>query len=214
MLEYGSDDVPTDHRWNSAEYVAEWAATANDAPHRGAMFDAFLAELAALADATPDGTLRILELGSGPGYLAEQICSRVAVARYTALDVSAPMHAIAAVRLSQWKARADLIEVDYRVPGWEHTITGGHDAIVTLQAVHELRRADLIPGLYRSALTRLRPGGVALVADIVNVAGEEPKAHQLTVAEHLQALADGGFHDGRCVLDLGRVALVRAERRD
>jgi SAM-dependent methyltransferase len=213
MLEYGPDDVPTDHRWNSPEYVAEWAANANEAPHRRAMFDAFVAELGALAGATPGGELRILELGSGPGYLAEQICSRVPVARYTALDVSAPMHAIAAVRLSQWRAKVDLIEIDYRVPGWEHTITGAHDAVVTLQAVHELRRADLIPGLYRAALTRLRPGGVALIADIVNAAGEEPKPHQLTVTEHLQVLADAGYVETRCVLDLGRVAFVRAERR-
>jgi SAM-dependent methyltransferase len=212
MLEYGSEDEPTDHRWNSAEYVAEWAATANDAPHRTAMFDAFVGELDALAAATPGGGLRILELGSGPGYLAEQICSRVPVARYTGLDVSAPMHAIAAARLSQWKALVDLIEVDYRVPGWEHVITGGHDAMVTLQAVHELRRAYLIPGLYRSALTRLRPGGVAIVADIVNVVGEEPKPHQLTTEEHLRALAEAGFLHGRCVIDLGRVAMVRAER--
>jgi hypothetical protein len=48
VLEYGPEDVPTDHRWNSAEYVAEWAATANEAPHRRAMFDAFVAELGAL----------------------------------------------------------------------------------------------------------------------------------------------------------------------
>jgi predicted methyltransferase len=145
--------------------------------------------------------------------LAEQICSRVPIARYTALDVSAPMHAIAAMRLSQWKTVVDLIEADFRVPGWELTITGAHDAVVTLQAVHELRRADLIPGLYRSALTRLRPGGIALIADIVNAAGGEPKGHQLTVAEHLQVLADAGYANPRCLLDLGRVALVRAERR-
>jgi SAM-dependent methyltransferase len=212
MVEDRPGDVPTDHRWGDKEYVAGWAATANDAPHRDAMFDAFVAELDALAAVTPGRELRVFELGSGPGYLAEQICSRVPVARYTALDVSPHMHALAAARLSQWKALVDLIEVDYRVPGWEHVITGAHDAMVTLQAVHELRRADLIPGLYRSAFTRLRPGGVAIVADIVNVAGSEPQAHQLTTEEHLWALADAGFHDGRCVLELGRFAMVRAER--
>ncbi len=83
---------------------------------------------------------------------------------------------------------------------------------MSLQSVHEVRRADRIPALYRSTLTCLRPGGVVLVADLVNVAGEEPEGHLLTTGEHLQALSDAGFVEVRCVLDLGRVALVRAER--
>jgi SAM-dependent methyltransferase len=212
VLEYGPGDVPTDHRWNSEEYVADWAATANDAPHRVAMFDAFVTELTAFAAASAAAELQMFELGSGPGYLAEQLCARVAVARYAALDISRPMHAIAGARLAPWGASVDLVEVDYREQGWELAIDDSFDAVVTLQAVHELRRADLIPDLYASAGRCLRAGGIALVADIVNWSGEAPKAHQLTVDEHLHALADAGFVEGRCVLDLGRVALVRAER--
>jgi SAM-dependent methyltransferase len=201
-------DVPTDHRWQDAEYVAEWAGSANEAEHRRAMFDTFTTELNELAAGT---ALRIFELGSGPGYLAEQICVRVPVAHYTAVDISPHMHAIARERVAPWDC-VELIEADYREPGWERAVGEGFDAAVTLQAVHELRRADLIPGLYRSTRTRLRPGGVFLVADIVNGPGNEARGHQLTVAEHLATLSDAGFVAARCVLDLGRVALVRAEQ--
>ena len=208
MVEYRPGDVPTEHRWHDEAYVAEWAANANEAAHRGAMFDAFVSELGDLA---AGNALRVMELGSGPGYLAEQICARVDIARYTAVDISPQMHAIARNRLAPWES-VELVEADYREPGWECALGESFDAAVTLQAVHELRRADLIPGLYRSTLTRLRPGGVFLVADIVNGPGFEPKGHQLTVGEHLQALADAGFVGARCVLDLGRVAFGRAER--
>lgn len=208
MVEYRPGDVPTEHRWLDPEYVAEWAANANEAAHRGAMFDTFVVELADLA---AGNALRVLELGSGPGYLAEQICARVDIARYAAVDISPHMHAIARNRLAPWES-VDLVDADYREPGWERAVGESFDAAVTLQAVHELRRAELIPGLYRSTLSRLRPGGVFLVADIVNGPGFEPKGHQLTVGEHLEVLADAGFVGARCVLDLGRVALVRAER--
>jgi SAM-dependent methyltransferase len=208
-MQYRPGDVPTDHRWLDDGYVAEWAANANDAPHRSAIFDAFVSELSALA---ADGGLRIFELGSGPGYLAEQICARVRVASYTAVDISPQMHAIARSRFSAWNERLELVEADFRAAGWEHAIGDSYDAAVSLQAVHELRHADLIPGLYRSTLTRLRPGGVFLVADIVNGPAFEPKGHQLTVDEHLQTLTDAGFAHAECVLDLGRVALMRAER--
>ena len=208
-MEYRPGDVPTDHRWLDDEYVAEWAARANEAPHRAAIFDAFVSGLRTLAAGSG---LRILELGSGPGYLAEQICARVDVARYTAVDISPSMHAIARTRLAPWEPLIELVEVDYREPGWERALGDSYDAAVTLQAVHELRRADLIPDLYRSVSTRLRPEGAFLVADLVNGPELEPKGHQLTVDEHLQTLADAGFVHAECVVDLGRVALMRAER--
>jgi SAM-dependent methyltransferase len=208
-VEYRPGDVPTDHRWLDDEYVAEWAATANDAPHRAAIFEAFVSGLRALGAGSG---LRILELGSGPGYLAEQICARIDVARYTAVDISPYMHAIARTRLAPWEPLIELVEVDYREPVWERTIGDSYDAAVTLQAVHELRRADLIPDLYRSVSTRLRPGGAFLVADLVNAPELEPKGHQLTVDEHLRTLTDAGFVRAECVVDLGRFALMRAER--
>lgn len=204
-------EVPTEHRWHDDSYVAEWAASANDPPHRAAIFDAFVGELDALARSV-EGGLKVFELGSGPGYLAEQLCSRVEVAQYTAVDYSAHMQSIAGNRLAFLSSSVELVQVDYCEPGWEHLIGDSFDAAVSLQAVHELRHAERIPALYRSTLTRLRPGGVVLVADLVNVPGEEPEGHLLTVGEHLQALSDAGLVEARCVLDLGRVALVRAER--
>ena len=205
-------DVPTAHRWQSAEYVEEWAATANDAPHRGAVFDAFVAQLSGFVGSGSDRGLALLELGSGPGYLAEQLCSRVAVARYVAVDVSPHMHAIAAARLAPWADVVEQREADYRAPGWERAISGRFDAVVTLQAVHELRRADLIPGLYAAAYGLLRDGGAFLMADLVNVPGEEPRGHMLTVAEHVDTLTGAGFAPVQTVVDLGRIALLRAER--
>jgi SAM-dependent methyltransferase len=209
MLNYASGDVPTDHLWNSATYVAEWADTANDAPHRAAIFEAFMRELSFRFG---DEEVSIFELGSGPGFLAEQICTHMNVSRYSAIDISPHMHALARPRLKLWTERIAFIETDYRTNGWERTLPGTYDAVVSLQAVHELRHADKIPTLYRSTLRPLRAGGAFLIADVVNAPGHDSRAHLLTTEQHIETLTTCGFAHARCVLDLGSLALIAAEK--
>ena len=83
------------------------------------------------------GARRILELGGGPGLLAEAILERSPVADYTLLDFSPPMLAMARRRVGAYPFTAFAL-ADFLDPCWAAGL-GTFDAIVTMQAVHELR---------------------------------------------------------------------------
>jgi ubiquinone/menaquinone biosynthesis C-methylase UbiE len=83
----------------------------------------------------------VLELGSGPGFLADRIAVSLSTLAYTALDCSAAMHALARERLGANAERVCFVEGDFKQPHWTHGLTT-FDAVVTMQAVHELRHDD------------------------------------------------------------------------
>ncbi len=119
---------------------------------------------AAFCSALPRRTLRILELGSGPGQLAREILSRCAVAEYVALDFSAAMHELAREQLGELAARITFVTCDFRSADWLDGLAG-FDAVVTQQAVHETRHKRHAQLLLAQARTTLVPGGVLLYCD-------------------------------------------------
>ena len=89
-------DIPSDHSFFDSAYVRSWLETTTvNHPQRPAMFDQFVAEISA----ANIQRLTVLELGSGPGVLAEQILSRCSVHRYWLVDFSPQMHELAQERL-------------------------------------------------------------------------------------------------------------------
>ena len=83
------------HDYFDQDYVDDWAEVANTRrPHRAKFFDAFVTELSRLAE--PD----VLDLGAGPGFLAEQVLARCAVSSYHLLDFSPRMLELARARLA------------------------------------------------------------------------------------------------------------------
>jgi ubiquinone/menaquinone biosynthesis C-methylase UbiE len=91
-----ADDVPSPIDLRTSKHAQEWAASAMLArPWREHFFRQFVAEVALLGR----GTLRILERGSGPGFLAEKILAAVPGIHYTMLDFSPAMHELARQRL-------------------------------------------------------------------------------------------------------------------
>ena len=195
-------DVPSPIDFRLPSDAAEWAATAMvKRPWRQAFFRAFVSELGHLVSAESS----ILELGSGPGFLAREILESLPGVAYTALDFSAPMHALAKERLGTLAQRVHFLELDFKTPEWA-TGLSSYDAVVTLQAVHELRHKRHAASLYTVVRRVLRPGGLFLVCD--HVCGESGMNASLymTVDEHRNALRDAGFsshevrHEGGMVM--------------
>ena len=108
------------------------------------MFDQFVAEISA----TNDQALTILELGSGPGVLAEHILSRCPVERYWLVDFSPKMHELADERLGE-DDRAIYVQTDFKSPSWNETISERVEVVVTMQALHELRHSSRASRFYR-----------------------------------------------------------------
>jgi hypothetical protein len=112
----------------------EWEEnTVRRRPWRPHCFDAFICAL----NNRFGQPFTALELGAGPGHLAEQILERCAVTKYTALDFSAAIHQIARQRFSAFVQRADFVERDYRSPGWAEGL-GVFDAVATPKPTHRL----------------------------------------------------------------------------
>jgi SAM-dependent methyltransferase len=200
-------DVPSPVDFHELAQAREWEEqTIAKRPWRPQFFAAFVAAL----NGRFDREFSVLELGSGPGHLAEQILRDCKVARYVALDFSKPMHQLARARLAAFSDRTDFLERDFRSRDW---ITGllNFDAVVTMQAAHELRHKRRLPAFLPQVRACLRPGGQFLYCDhYAESASAERRDLFLSRADQPVALREANFTEIRTLLDLGGMALLSA----
>ncbi len=197
-------DVPSPIDLRLMSDARPWAAAAlGKRPVRPEFFDAFAREIGV------DGA-RVLELGSGPGFLAGHLLHALPSLAYTALDFSPAMHELAAERLGERAARVRFVERSFREADWVDGL-GPFDAIVTHQAVHEVRHKDHVPALHAQARALLAPGGKYLVCDHY-LGGDGLSNEQLymTVDQQREALLGAGFASVEAVLVKGGLVLHRA----
>jgi SAM-dependent methyltransferase len=187
--------------------ASAWAAeVSTKRPWRQAFFDAFVRELLSLSDKGAS----ILEIGSGPGFLAQHLLGALRLKRYTALDFSDAMHALARQRLGPAGGSVEFITRDFLSPAWTSDLPQ-YTAIVTLQAIHELRHKRKAPILYSQILTRLLSDGIFLVCDhYCGDGGMSDTSLFMSEAEHVEALTRGGFEDVVCIHKEGGMVLYRA----
>ena len=108
-------DVPSPINLRSEPEAREWTRTAMlKRPWRTDFFARIADELRRVSDER----LAILELGSGPGFLAEHILTALPASTYTALDFSPAMHALATERLGVRADHVTFIGSDFRVADW------------------------------------------------------------------------------------------------
>ena len=197
-------DVPSPIDLRRMEDARPWAEAAlGKRPVRPEFFDAFARLIGG------DGA-RVLELGSGPGFLADHLLRALPGLDYVALDFSPSMHQLAAERLGERAARVRFIERSFREPAWGEGL-GAFDFIVTNQAVHELRHKDHAPTLHAQARALLVPGGAYLVCDHwFGEGGLSSDQLYMTVDQQVDALRRGGFVEIETVLVKGGLALHRA----
>lgn len=98
-------DVPSPIDLRCMEDARQWAESAmSKRPWRTEFFAAF-------ANFIGNGSAaRVLELGSGPGFLAEYLLRSNVNLRYVALDFSPAMHELAAQRLAELAGRVQFVE--------------------------------------------------------------------------------------------------------
>jgi SAM-dependent methyltransferase len=202
------DDVPSPIDLRTMQDATQWAAEVSaKRPWRPNFFEAFTRELRTL----PDGVGSLLELGSGPGFLAQHLLTNLEIGRYIALDFSDAMHSLARERLGETANAVEFITRDFRAPEW----MGGLprvSAVVTLQAVHELRHKRRAAALYSQVASLLEPGGVFLMCDhYCGVGGMTNEALFMSEPEHVEALTRAGFAGVACVHKEGGMVLYRGE---
>jgi len=200
-------DVPSPIDLRLMSDASEWESTAmSKRPWRIEFFAEFAA---ALRDA-PVPVSRVLELGSGPGFLAEHLLTALPSISYVALDFSPAMHQLAKERLGSLSGRVQFVERSFREPAWWESL-GSFEAIVTIQAVHELRHKRHARELHARARDLLAPEGLYLVCDhFVGEGGMENDQLYMTVYEQREVLASTGFDSVECLLLTGGMVLHRA----
>jgi SAM-dependent methyltransferase len=200
-------DVPSPIDLRTLRDAQEWEASATSKrPWRAEFFAQFAASIAA----APFPVARILELGSGPGFLARELLSALPAVEYVALDFSAAMHQLAAHRLRPWLSRVRFEERSFLDAQWPDGL-GTFECVMTNQAVHELRHKRHAPGLHRQVRGLLAPGGMYLVCD--HFAGQEGMKNvdlYMSVDEQRAALLEAGFQTVEEVLRKGGLVLHQA----
>ena len=153
-----------------------------------------------------------MDLGSGPGFLAEYLLNAFPAITYVALDSSAAMHQLAVDRLGPLGARVQFVERNLREPEWTDAL-GQFECVVTIQAVHELRHKRYARGLHEQVKRLVVPGGQYLVCDhFAGEGGMENSQLYMTMDEQRTALIDAGFVAVSRVLIRDSLVLHRALR--
>jgi len=156
--------------------------------------------------------LKVLELGSGPGMLAEQILRRcLSVRVYTLLDFSEPMLAVSREQLAEFAARLRLVRADFRDDDWMAQV-GRVDAVLSMQAVHEVRHKRHVAVLYEKVRSVLEPGGLMLICDHLPGENADPRrsALYMTSDEQLAAFNIAGLRKATVHFVANGMALYKA----
>lgn len=175
-------------------------------PSREEFFRTFAQELAN----TGAEELSVLELGSGPGFLAQSILRALPHVHYTALDYSPAMHELAHERLGALSGGVRFVEANFKLPDWNLGLPT-FDAVISMQSVHEVRHKSRVPALYARVRKLLHKGGVFLVCDLF--CGEDGKTDAelfMTIEEQRDALVGAGFSGVTLLLQKDGLGLWRA----
>jgi SAM-dependent methyltransferase len=200
-------DVPSPIDLRLMSDAVEWEQAAMvKRPWRTKFFARFASEIASISPPVS----RILELGSGPGFLAEYLLKTLGGISYVLLDFSAVMHQLAMVRLGTLASRAQFIERNFKQESWADGL-GQFECIVTNQAVHELRHKRYAVELHSQARALLTSGGVYLVCDhFVGEGGMKNDQLYMSAEEQKQILLAAGFSSVNQLMIKGGLVLHRA----
>jgi len=157
----------SEHEWGSQQYDQEWVnKDSQRTAERESQFNATLSWMSVLVS----GPARVLDLGCGPGTLAEKLLGAFPEIQVICSDGSDEMLKLARQRLASYGDRARYIQADFGAANWTANLPPDLDAVVSARAIHNLRKLKLIGPVYREIYGLLKVGGVFLNVERVNFA--------------------------------------------
>lgn len=146
-------------------------------------------------------TSQILELGIGPGYLAEYILKEKPNLIYEGLDFSKPMLKIALQRLDRFKNRKIYTQADLTDNSWKDRIETHPSAIISTWALHDLLSKQNIDNVYQVAYEILPKGGKMINGDFIKPEESqiEYEEGRIRPSEHIELLKKAGFEKVSCI---------------
>ena len=208
-----SADVRTDSE------TRQWEARLNrEWPQRAKVAAWIVAQISGVSASSH----RVVELACGAGYLAEALLRQLPHARYCGFDLSPHLLDYARRRLVDHATRpenaseiefrcADLVRDDWHEQledmGWARQV----DAVVSLQALHDLGGLAQQTEVLARARQLLRPGGVLAYGDLL-LDAQNPHPSRFTAAQHDEMLRAAGFAPGNAAQLVDSAETVRFGR--
>jgi SAM-dependent methyltransferase len=206
------------NRWTEADWTRRYLAERNSIPHRAE-------GTAALAEMLPPAPQRVLDLGTGDGYLMGVVRAARPGVSGVACDFSDEMLDRARARFGA-AAEIEVVRHDLDEPlpdAW-----GEFDLVVSSFAIHHLVH-ERVRRLYGEVFTRLAPGGrfynlehvasptEALHDEFLAAIGktretDDPSNKLSSVEDQLAWLRDAGFVHVDCLWKWRELALLAARR--
>jgi len=188
--------IGAEHEFHNSEYASWWADRFQITPDRPSCFDT----LGDILENSISDNGKILELGSGPGYLADYLTDRFSRRFYHCADFSEAMLSLANEQLGSRRASAKLTQVDLLDPNWAKEFDQDYDAVVSTRVLHDLGPL-MQSGRYKNSSPLISKGGVLVNADFIKPMGSpfEFEPGRILIEEHLKLMTSIGFNPTSCV---------------
>ena len=188
------------HEFHDKEFVAGWADRFVPTPERLELFNVILSQLK--SQILPNSC--VVELGIGPGFLADHLLRAMPEIQYYGVDFSSPMLDIARQRLRLHSARVAYVQADLVKGNWWTDIPTPVNAIVSTWTLHDLGSQENVEVVYRSGAQVLQDGGMLLNGDFIkpDKAIYKYEAGRFKIAKHIALLHRAGFKNAACLVVL------------
>lgn len=188
--------VGAEHEFHDEAFAVGWAERFIPTAPRLRLFDAMVEQLRGSSAG------RVVELGVGPGYLAEHVLANLPAVQYIAVDFSEPFLSIARQRLARFAGRVTYVQADLFSDDWPDEIESPPvDACISTWALHDLGSPDATSKVYRDCSGLLAADGVLLNGDFVKPEGTayQFEAGRFEVSPHLEMMRSAGFIRCECL---------------
>ena len=192
-----SETIGAEHKFHDEGFAMGWADRFMPTPDRLELFNLILSELESRI--SPSGC--VVELGIGPGFLADHVLSVMPEIRYYGVDFSAPMLDLAQKRLRPYSARVAYVQAELVNDSWWADLPTPVSAIISTWALHDLGSQENVEVVYRSCAAILRDGGILLNGDFIKPSRTryEYEPGRFEITKHIEILRRVGFESAVCL---------------
>jgi cyclopropane fatty-acyl-phospholipid synthase-like methyltransferase len=194
--------VGAKHEFHDDAFVRGWASRFEPTEPRLQLFDMILKEVEKLGKSAP----HVVELGTGPGYMARHILERNSDLSYEALDFSDVFMQVARENIDDLCHRVTFTNADLMTRDWPQKLSRQPDAIISTWALHDLGGQQPVADVYARSYETLPDGGLLANGDFIKPDGTdwEYEPGRFAIERHLELLREAGFQDPKSLIHLER----------
>ena len=185
------------HQFHDKIFSEEWSNKFKPTPERIEFFQMIMNNLRK----ENNQSLSILELGIGPGYMAEHILSNCKDVIYEGLDFSEAMIEIAKERLQSISKRIQFTQTDLTDHTWIKQVKTKPQNIISTWALHDLLNNPNISTVYKLAYKLLPQNARLINDDFIKPENSifEYEKGRIKPSEHIELLNQCGFKKVECL---------------